>query len=102
MNQSLLSYYRAIEKTSDDMLDAARTGNWDRVIKLESVCILLISQLRNAVTGSALRNLSAEEAADKSRIMQRILMNDAEIRKLAEPCLKDLDHILQDKPKILH
>ena len=32
MNSSLLSYYEAIEKASADMLDAARTGNWDHEI----------------------------------------------------------------------
>ena len=38
----------------------------------------------------------------KSRIMQRILVNDAEIRTLAEPWLEDLDHILAGKPATLH
>ena len=39
MNSRLLSYYEAIEKASADMLDAARTGNWDHVIKLEGACV---------------------------------------------------------------
>ena len=44
MNSSLLNYYEAIEKASADMLDAARAGNWDHVIKLEGACVLLISR----------------------------------------------------------
>jgi flagellar protein FliT len=34
--------------------------------------------------------------------MQRILLNDAEIRHLAEPWLEDLDHLLAGKSKTLH
>ncbi|MBL0088340.1 MAG: flagellar protein FliT [Ideonella sp.] len=99
MNTQLLSYYEAIEKASAEMLDAARAGNWDHVIKLEGACVLLISQLKNAAKGS---QLSSEESQLKSRIMQRILVNDAEIRHLAEPWLDDLDQVLAGKPKTLH
>ena len=99
MNSPLLSYYEAIEKASADMLDAARAGNWDHVIKLESACVLLISQLKNAARGDA---LSSEEAQLKSGIMKRVLVNDAEIRHLAEPWLDDLDQMLGGKPKTLH
>jgi flagellar protein FliT len=87
----LLQYYEAIEQASLDMLEAARVGNWDRVVKLEGACAVLISQIRHA-TGRD--RLASEEAQMKSRIMQRILLNDAEIRMLAEPWLEDLDGLL--------
>jgi flagellar protein FliT len=99
MNTQLLNYYEAIEKASQEMLDAARAGNWDHVVKLEGACALLISQLKHA---AAQRGLGEEEAQLKSRIMQRILINDAEIRQLAEPWLEDLDNILAGRPKTLH
>jgi flagellar protein FliT len=99
MNNSLLSYYEAIEKASAEMLDAAKAGNWDHVIKIEGACVLLISHLKSAARDGA---LSAEERQLKSRIMRRILVNDAEIRHLAEPWLEDLDQILAGKPKTLH
>ena len=99
MNSSLLSYYEAVEKASADMLDAARTGNWDHVIKLEGACVLLISQLKNAARGSA---LSGEESQLKSRIMKRVLVNDAEIRHLAEPWIDDLDQMIGGRPNTLH
>jgi flagellar protein FliT len=38
-----------------------------------------------------------EAAKAKSRIMQRILVNDAEIRHLAEPWLVDLDDTLNGR-----
>ena len=99
MNTSLLNYYEAIEQASQDMLEAARAGNWDHVVKLEGACALLISQLKHA---AAQRALGPEEAQLKSRIMQRILVNDAEIRQLAEPWLEDLDDLLAGRSKTLH
>jgi len=92
MNSVLLNYYEAIEKASQDMLEAARVGNWDHVVKLEGACALLIAQLKNT---AAEKPLPPDEAQLKSRIMQRILINDAEIRQLAEPWLEDLDEILE-------
>jgi flagellar protein FliT len=99
MNPPLLHYYQAIEKASQDMLEAARQGNWDQVLKLEGACALLISQLKLNASGPA---LGQDEAQFKSRIMQRILVNDAEIRQLAEPWLDELDELLAGRPTTFH
>ncbi len=99
MNTSLLSYYEAIEQASSDMLHAARAGNWDQVVKLEGACVLLISQLKQAARQ---QKLDEDEARLKSRIMQRILVNDAEVRHLAEPWLQGLDQMMSGKPQTLH
>ncbi len=99
MSHTLLNYYEAIERASADMLDAARSGNWDEVVKLEGACAVLISQLKHAAKE---QSLQAEESRLKSRIMQRILLNDAEIRHLAEPWLEDLESLLAGRPTMLH
>ena len=99
MNTELLSYYEAIEQASADMLNAAKAGDWDQVVKLEGACVLLISQLKHAARQAP---LDAESAKAKSRIMQRILINDAEIRHLAEPWLQDLDDLIAGKRQTLH
>jgi flagellar protein FliT len=96
---TLLDYYEAIERASAEMLSAARTGNWDEVVKLEGACAVLIAQLKNA---AQTRQLQQNEAKEKSRIMQRILLNDAEIRHLAEPWLDDLDHMLGARNATIH
>lgn len=90
----LLNYYEAIEQASADMLHAARSGDWDQVVKLEGACVLLISQLKQASRDTPLQG---DERSAKSRIMQRILLNDAEVRHLAEPWLPDLHRLLQGK-----
>ncbi len=99
MKTALLNYYQAIEKASQDMLEAARHGNWDQVLKLEGACALLISQLKHS---AAAKPLGDDEAQLKSRIMQRILVNDAQIRQLAEPWLDELDELLAGRPKTIH
>jgi len=99
MKSALLNYYEAIEKASHDMLEAARSGNWDHVLKLEGACAVLISQLKQS---AAERPLGKDEQKFKSRIMQRILVNDAEIRQLAEPWLDDLNDLLAARPKTVH
>lgn len=122
MNPQLLNYYEAIERASASMVQAARQGNWDEVVKLEGACVLLISQLKTASTahfendsdsakGSA--KDSAKDMSDtatwpvemrraKSSLMQRILVNDAEIRQLAEPWLQELDKSLAGRQNTLH
>lgn len=99
MDTRLLGYYEAIEQASTDMLAAAKAGNWDQVVKLEGACVLLISQLKHAAREQA---LDPDSSKAKSRIMQRILINDAEIRHLAEPWLADLDDLLAGKRPTLH
>ncbi len=99
MTTALLNYYQAIERASQDMLAAARQGNWDEVLKLEGACVLLISQLKSRSAEAPLRS---DEAQFKSRIMQRILVNDAEIRQLAEPWLDELDDLLVGRRKTIH
>ena len=96
---NLLGYYEALERASNDMLAAARAADWEQVIKLEGACVLLIAQLKHAATEQP---LASDEAKQKSRIMQRILVNDAEIRHLAEPWLADLEQMMNGRPKTLH
>ncbi len=99
MNTPLMSYYEAIERASVDMVQAARSGNWDLVVRIEGACVLLISQLQHAARDT---KLSAQDVKIKTRIMQRILSNDAEIRHLAEPWLDDIGPMLAGRPRTLH
>jgi flagellar protein FliT len=99
MNTQLLSYYEALERASTDMLAAARAADWDQVVKLEGACVLLIAQLKHA---AGEQQLGGDESKMKNRIMQRILVNDAEIRSLAEPWIEDLDRMMAGKARTLH
>ncbi|MDD5029146.1 MAG: flagellar protein FliT [Rhodoferax sp.] len=84
MSQILIDYYKAIENSSVMMLDAARAEDWDGVMRYESASAVLIEQLRSR---ASTETLDADARKEKTRIMQRILSNDAKIRYLAEPWL---------------
>lgn len=99
MDTPLLSYYEAIEQASADMLSAAQRGDWEQVVKLEGTCGVLISQLKHAALA---RPLAPEQARTKARILQRILLNDARIRSLAEPWHEDVDPRLTGQPRTVH
>ena len=99
MAQMLIDYYKAIEDSSQRMLEAARAKDLETVMRYEGVCAVLIEQLRFR---SREEDLRPEERSEKARIMQRILRNDAEIRNLTEPWLGHLEEIMDGKPRTLH
>ena len=84
----LIDYYKAIEDSSAKMLDAAKTEDWEQVMRFEGACAVLIEQL--------------EQRAEKTRIMQRILNNDAQIRYLAEPWLMHCEAASEGPRQFLH
>lgn len=97
MEQNLLGYYLAIEESSRMMLDAAKTEDWERVVRYESACAILIEQLRFRARHE---ELDAAARVEKSRIMQRILHNDAQIRYLAEPWLAHCEQSFESRPML--
>ena len=99
MSQKLIDYYRAIEVASRQMLDAATAEDWDGVVRLEGTCAVLIEQLRFA---STTQELPAEQRAEKSGIMRRILANDAQIRYLAEPWMAHFEKKFEGLQHMLH
>ena len=99
MQQSLIDFYRAIEATSLQMLAAAKAEDWDAVVRLEGACAVLIEQLRFQ---SRTEDLQPQERAEKARIMQRILHNDAQIRYLAEPWLAHFQKKFDNLQQLLH
>jgi flagellar protein FliT len=79
---TLMEHYKGIEDCSRQMLDAACTANWCQLTLLSGTCGTLIAQLGQSATGGTLSPLERQE---RSRILQRILRTDAQIRYLAEP-----------------
>ena len=99
MSQMLIDYYKAIEDSSLKMLNAAKSEDWDQVVRFEGACAVLIEQLR---AKAAIEELLPEQRTEKTRIMQRILQNDAQIRYLAEPWLTHCEQSLDGGPHFLH
>jgi len=99
MSQLLLDYYKSIEESSRKMLDAAKSQDWEQVVRCEGVCAVLIEQLR---VRSRSEQLLPELRSEKTKIMQRILFNDSQIRYLAEPWLEHLDEKSSERSQFLH
>ena len=99
MSQHLIDYYKAIEDSSAKMLDAAKMEDWEQVVRFEGACAVLIEQLRDR---AAEEELMPEQRSEKTRIMQRILQNDAQIRYLAEPWLTHCEQSLDEPRQFLH
>ena len=99
MPTMLIDYYKAIEDSSQKMLEAAQSKNWDEVVRYEGACAVLIEQLRFK---SQECGLLPEHRKEKTIIMQRILRNDAQIRTLAEPWLAQFEHMFDGQPLVMH
>jgi len=99
MSQQLIDYYKAIEDSSARMLDAAKAEDWDQVVRYEGACAVLIEQLRARALSE---QLAPDERIEKTRIMQRILNNDAQIRYLAEPWLAHCEQNTVSQQHYLH
>lgn len=99
MSQMLIDYYKAIEDSSRQMLDAAKSEDWDQVVRYEGACAVLIEQLRARAHNE---ELLPEQRTEKTRIMQRILQNDAQIRYLAEPWLAHFEQKFDEPHQLLH
>lgn len=99
MSQRLIDYYKAIEESSARMLDAAKAEDWDQVMRFEGACAVLIEQLR---ARAHTEQLAPEQRVEKTRIMQRILNNDAQIRYLAEPWLAHFEPVNSGASQYLH
>ncbi len=87
-SESVLRYYLALEGASQEMLEAARAGDWDSVCRLEGACAVVIARLRKIKQNHP---LTSREQPERMRILQAILANDAEIRRIAQPLPSYLD-----------
>ena len=85
---SALRYYAALECASQEMLDAARAGDWDTVCRLEGACTVVIGKLK--MFSREMPLLPAEQP-ERMRILKAIVANDAEIRRICHPLPAFLD-----------
>ena len=82
MTSTLLNYYEAIEKASADMLEAARTGDWDEVCRLEGACAVVIARLRRL---KVTHPLQEHEQPERLRILPRLLVRQRPEHFLSPP-----------------
>ncbi|MBX3664131.1 MAG: flagellar protein FliT [Burkholderiales bacterium] len=79
--------YERIASLTAAMLEAARAAHWDRLLQLENECREVFSGL-TAAQGNA--PPTPDEQRRKAALIQQVLADDAEIRKLVEPWVAEL------------
>ena len=87
-----LNYYESIKRTTGEMLTAAKSGDWEELLRKEAQCSELIEQLKSQ--GRA-RPLSIDERQSKIDIIRQVLADDAAIRDLLDPWLAKVGTLLQ-------
>jgi flagellar protein FliT len=94
-DSALLGCYRSIERASRDMLSAARDSDWDRVNEIQRRCGTLIDQARRLGGGAT---LSRTDQQAKMRIVRQIVLNEAQIRRLANPWTERFERMVFGRP----
>jgi flagellar protein FliT len=94
---SQIEIYEEMSTLSTRMVEAARASNWDNLIELEKS----VSALRDMLMADEDPNvnLTPKDALRKAAIIQRILDDDAEIRRHTEPWMEQLRAYLSSGSK---
>lgn len=87
----VISLYEAVAVITNQMLAAARQGDWDRLVELESRCASHVETLR---AGEPPAPLTGESRMRKVKIIKKILADDREIRNLTEPWMAQLSQLI--------
>lgn len=93
MHNATLPYYESIAQVSRLMLASAREGDWEGVLEAERCAASLIARLRTVADGQA--DLDEAGTRRKREIMRKVLAEDALIRDLAHPWLRQADAYLR-------
>jgi len=90
-NQEMITLYETVAIITDQMLAAARAGDWDQLVALETRCASHIAILK-AKDGPA--PLTGAVRDRKVQIIQKILADDREIRTYTEPWMTKLTALI--------
>lgn len=88
---SQIEIYQEMSALSARMVEAARANDWDNLIALEKSVVALRLSLANDDDST---RLSPEELELKRTLIQRILDDDAEIRRHTEPWMEQVRQFL--------
>ena len=91
MPSQIISRYEEICALSAQMVAAARASDWEQLVLLEHSVAALRDSLMPEDDNSALSELERES---KARMIQRIIEDDAEVRRHTEPWMDNLRHLL--------
>ncbi len=85
-----IAAFASISTFTGEMTEAARAGEWDRLAALEGRCAAVVATLKAA----APLQLPPEMQRQKVELIQKILADDAEIRRYTEPWMHKVQTLL--------
>ncbi len=88
----IISLYENVASLTNQMLNAARDRDWERLSVLESDCSLKVEAIKTADTPAP---LSPELKERKIRVIKKILADDREIRDITEPWMTELSQLMR-------
>ncbi len=88
---SSLVLYESMSTLSAQMVEAASACDWDRLVALEQDCAGLARHLESSGEPAP---LSEAERARKRDLIRRILADDAEVHRHAEPWMEQVRQFL--------
>lgn len=94
---SQIQLYEEMSLLSSRMVAAARARDWDNLVELEQGVCALRKALLALPDGDA---AAAADLARKYSLIQRILEDDAEVRRHTEPWMERIRHFLGDTDRL--
>lgn len=92
-SNEVIALYEAMSGLTEQMLAAARCGDWDRMAMLESVCAAHTATLRQQEAAVA---LSGSSRVKKVEIIKKLLSDDRQIRELTTPWMTQLSALINN------
>lgn len=90
-SQEIIILYETVATITDQMLAAARAGDWEQLAALELRCA---DQVKILKTGEPPVLLTGTSRERKVQIIKKILADDRAIRDLAEPWMAKLSLLI--------
>ncbi len=90
-NPSVIQIYEELVLLSEQMLEAARHGNWDAMTEVQRIYVAHVEMLRSKETQPP---ASMQERMQRQALLARLLAHDAAIRDLVMPQLQRLGELL--------
>ncbi len=88
----VVALYEEVARITGNMLSAAHQQDWEQLVALEAGCANCIESLKGCTVPVM---LSEEARLQKVSLIKTILANDREIRKLTDPWMQHVAHLLE-------
>jgi flagellar protein FliT len=88
----VLAVYENVASITNEMVAAAKNGDWEQLAILESHCSSQVEALKKADSTLALTGAHRDK---KVEIIRKILADDQEIRAITQPWMKHLAALMQ-------